>query len=191
MRVDPSLHIPTSDTTAEQWVIWHKSLRKWFSKNEANDIWLRFWNQRAGAGSSADLHSLRSYMETQGVNITSNLAGDIADTTMDVIDWTVGTINWARGLAIGGIIIGFGLIAFYVIYSTMQGRTAGEIAADAATIGRGRRLRKAAVRSTMAKQSVPRQPSMPRPRTIKPKPPVIDSFDGIDFTAGSTPKRLT
>lgn len=174
MRTDPSKHIPTSDSTAEQWVTWHRSLKKWFSKNEANEHWLRFWNQRAGAGSGADTHDLRSYMESQGVNITTTVWGDVTDGTMNVVEWGAETFTWARGLIIGGVIVGMGLIAFYVIYSTTKGRTAGEMATDVATIGRGKRLRKMAGKRKALKASQS-----------------INSFDGIDFSAGNSMKQIT
>ena len=130
MRTDPSKRIPTSADSAEQWVEWHKALKKWFSQNEANEHWIRFWNQRAGAGSQADTHGLRSYMDSQGVNLTTTTMGNIADGTMGALEWIGGTINWARGLIIGGVIIGIGLIAFYVIYSTRKGKNAGEMVAE-------------------------------------------------------------
>lgn len=114
-------------------------------------------------------------METQGVNITTTVLGDIADGTMDVIEWGVGTVNWARGLIIGGVIVGIGLIAFYVVYSTTQGRTAGEMATDIASVGRGKGLRKMGARR----------------KALKAGQGTINSFDGIDFTSGNSIKQIT
>lgn len=127
MRTDPSKIIPTSADTSEQWVNWHKTLKKWFSKNEANSHWLRFWNQRAGAGSEADTHDLRAYMESQGVNLTTTKAGEFEDTLTGITDWFGDTVNWARGIVIGGVIIGIGLIAFYIVNSTLKGKSAAEM----------------------------------------------------------------
>ncbi len=127
MRPDPSKIIPTSADTPEQWVLWHKLLKGWFTKKEANSHWLRFWNQRAGAGSAADTHDLRSYMEGQGIDLTTDTKGKITDSVMDVVDWGVETANWVRGIIIGGVILGIGLIAYYIVKSTNNGKSAGEM----------------------------------------------------------------
>ncbi len=126
-RIDPSKIIPTSVDTAEQWIEWHKSLRKWFSKTETNNHWLRFWNQRAGAGSEADTHDLRSYMEDQGVNLTTDTSGVVADTVLDAVDFVGDSLTWARGILIGGVIIGIGLIAFYIYSQTKNVKSASEM----------------------------------------------------------------
>lgn len=142
MKSDPSKRIPTSADSGEQWVEWHKSLKKWFSKDEANEHWTRFWNQRGGAGSEADTHSLRTYMDTQGVNLTTTTMGNIADGTLGVVDFVGDTFTWARGLIIGGVILGMGLIAFYVIHSTRKGKTAGQMMQRVPAIGKGRKVGK-------------------------------------------------
>lgn len=144
MRTDPSKIIPTSADTAEMWIEWHKSLKKWFRKEEANQHWLRFWNQRGGAGSGADTYSLRSYMETQDVQLTTTTMGSITDSTMDAVDFVGDTFTWARGLIIGGVIVGIGLIAFYIIYSTTKGKTPAQMAAEMPGTRRGRAARRIA-----------------------------------------------
>lgn len=131
MRADPSKYIPTSVDTAEQWIEWHKTLNKWFSLNETNAQWLRFWNQRAGAGSEADTHELRSYMSDQGVNITTDMSGAVTDSVMDVVDWFGDTFNWLRGIVIGAVILAIALVAFYIIMGSIHRKSAQQMALDA------------------------------------------------------------
>lgn len=113
-RLDPSEFIPTSDSTSEQWIEFYKALRKWFSKTESNNQWLRFWNQRAGAGSDADNHTLRSYMEDQDVDLTTDTKGEISDSLWGISDWIGDTANWLRAIVIGIVIIIIALLAMYV-----------------------------------------------------------------------------
>ena len=141
MRTDPSKMIPTSESTADIWVNWHKSLRKWFNKNEANTHWLRFWQQRAGAGSTADTHSLREYMEKQGVDLTTTTLGNITDGAADVVEWIGDTINITRIIVVGTVVVGIGLIAYYIIKSTNKGKSVGEMAIDVRTLGKGKLLK--------------------------------------------------
>lgn len=140
MRTDPSKIIPTSADTSEQWVNWHKTLKKWFSKTEANSHWLRFWNQRAGAGSEADTHELRTYMEGQGVELTTTASGEVADTFLGAVDWFENSLKWAKGIVIGGVIIGIGLIAFYIVNSTLKGKTASEMTSGMNPLGRRKQI---------------------------------------------------
>ena len=141
MRTDPSKIIPTSESTADIWVNWHKSLRKWFSKTEANTHWLRFWQQRAGSGSEADNHSLRVYMEKQGVDLTTNALGNITDGVASAAEWIGDSINITRIIIVGTVVLGVGLIAFYIIKNTNKGKSVGEMALDVRTLGTGKILK--------------------------------------------------
>lgn len=126
---DPSKNIPNSASTAEQWVEWHKSLKRWFNLKDTNTIWTKFWSQRAGAGTVADTHDLRTYMDDQGVDVTTTFAGKTTDAVLGVGDWIGETFDWARALLFGGAILALGLIAFYVIHNTRKGRTLAEMTA--------------------------------------------------------------
>jgi hypothetical protein len=141
MRTDPSKLIPTSESTSDIWVNWHKSLRKWFNKTETNTHWLRFWQQRAGAGSTADTYALREYMGEQGVNLTTDSWGEITDQAADVVEWFSDTINMTRIIVAGTVIVGVGLIAYYIINSSKQGKSVGEMAIDVRTLGKRKALK--------------------------------------------------
>lgn len=127
MRTDPSKSIPTNADSAEQWVVWHKSLKRWFHKKEANEQWLRFWNQRAGKGSDPDTHELRKYMESQNVNLTKTPAATIADKAIGVLDWTEDTINAIRFIVLGAVVLLILLISYYIFHSTRRGKSISEM----------------------------------------------------------------
>lgn len=137
MQVDPSKTIPTASSSAEEWIAWHQALKNWFSKKEANFYWTRFWNQRAGSGTDADVHSLRSYMQSQGVDVVTTTGGEITDGVMTVVDFTGDTIKWTRGILIGGVILTLGIVAYYFFMQTRQGKSVGDMAMDVASIRTG------------------------------------------------------
>lgn len=142
MRADPSKIIPTSESSSEQWINWHKALRKWFNKNEANTHWLRFWQQRSGPGSVADTYDLREYMRKQDVDLTTTTFGEVTDAAGGVVDWFSDTINITRIILVGTAIIGISLVVFYIVSSTKKGKSVGEMAFDVRTLGTGAKLLK-------------------------------------------------
>lgn len=108
--------------------MFHKALKDWFSKNEANAQFTRFWNQRAGAGSAADTHDLREYMEEQGVDLTTTTKNEIIDKTMGFFEWFGDTANWLRGIVIGALIVGVAVIAYVIIQFTKKGGNPADLA---------------------------------------------------------------
>jgi len=138
MKSDPSKYIPHSASSSEEWIAWHKQLKKWFSKSEANGYFVKFWNQRAGAGSEADTHTLREYMRSQGVELTTGWTGTISDVTHDVTDWVVTGLNWTRAIGIGVTVLVIGIGTYYLITQIKKGKTvtdAAEFAINARTGG--------------------------------------------------------
>lgn len=83
---------------------------------------LRFWNQRAGAGTPADTYALRSYMEDQGVDLTTTFSGEVTDSVMGVFGWVGNTIEWIKGILIGAVILALAVIAFWVIMKAVKGK---------------------------------------------------------------------
>lgn len=95
-KLDPSKSVPTASSKSENWVQWHKDLKKIFNKKKANSIWLYAWAKRGGIKSPANTRGLRDYMDSQGVDITTTALGDLSDTIGGVLDF---------GLGIGKVII--------------------------------------------------------------------------------------
>ena len=106
-KLDPSLSVPTASSKSENWIQWHKDLKKMFGKKKANSIWLFAWAKRGGVNSSANTNDLRDYMEGQGVNITTTTLNDITDTIGDVLGFGfgVGKIVIIGTLSVVGLIL--------------------------------------------------------------------------------------
>lgn len=136
MKASPCKSIPNSVSPAESWVNWHKLLLKWFSKQEANQEWIRFWSQRAGAGAPADTHDLRDYMRSQGVDLTTDMSGEIRDKVENIGDWIGDTFSGIRAIFLGAVILAIALIAYYMITNIKRGKQMSEITADLRNIRR-------------------------------------------------------
>ena len=107
MKLDPSQTIPTASSKAENWIQWHKDLKKVFGKKKANSIWLYAWAKRGGVKSSANTSSLRDYMDGQGVNVTTTSLGELSDAVGNVLDFGlgIGKIVIIGGLSVVGLIL--------------------------------------------------------------------------------------
>ena len=90
MKLDPSQTIPTASSKSENWIQWHKDLKKIFGKKKANSIWLYAWAKRGGIKSPANTSGLRDYMDGQGVDITTTSLGELSDSIGNVLDFGFG-----------------------------------------------------------------------------------------------------
>jgi hypothetical protein len=107
MKLDPSKTIPTASSNSENWIQWHKDLKKIFNKKKANSIWLYAWAKRGGINSPANNSVLREYMDGQGVDITTTALGELSDAIGNVLDFGfgVGKVVVIGGLSIVGLIL--------------------------------------------------------------------------------------
>jgi hypothetical protein len=63
-------YIPTFKTTDKGWILFHKELRKIFSKKEANTYWIKAWENTGGDSNyNANTKELRTYMSGKGIDI--------------------------------------------------------------------------------------------------------------------------
>ena len=112
MKLDPSKSIPTASSKSENWIQWHKDLKKIFGKKKANSIWLYAWAKRGGIKSPANTNELRGYMDGQGVDITTTSLGELSDSIGNVLDFgfgvtkvvIIGTLS-LTGLILIGILV--------------------------------------------------------------------------------------
>ena len=54
MRADPSVNIPTASSSSENWIQWHKELKRFFGKKTANSLWVFAWAKRGGKNAEAN-----------------------------------------------------------------------------------------------------------------------------------------
>lgn len=110
MRADPSLNIPTASSTSENWIQWHKELKRVFGKKTANSLWVFGWTKRGGKNADGNTSKTRVYMKSQGVNIDTTRLNEAFDNVRATINQGISIAKW---VAIGGL--GVGVILFILI----------------------------------------------------------------------------
>jgi hypothetical protein len=89
-------YIPTKDSSDDNWIAWHKMLRKGYGKERANDAFKVAFAYLAS--SSAKTNDLRDYGKTVGLDLDTNLVQDAARIVETVKGNLGGILN-----SIGGI----------------------------------------------------------------------------------------
>jgi hypothetical protein len=104
-KADPVKLIPDKYSLDQDWIQWHKSMKSYLGKPEANRLFLARWQKQAGYGSNASTSALIDYMEGNGV--------DLPKSTMQSIGGILGDLGGiVKKVAIGaGVVLGI-----YVIY---------------------------------------------------------------------------
>jgi len=110
MRADPSVNIPTASSSSENWIQWHKELKRFFGKKTANSLWVFAWAKRGGKNAEANTSKTRTYMKRQGVNIDTTKLNSAFDSVRSAINQGLSVTKW---VLIGGL--GVGAIVFILI----------------------------------------------------------------------------
>lgn len=110
MRADPSVNIPTASSSSENWIQWHKELKRVFGKKTANSLWVFAWAKRGGKNAEANTSKTRVYMKGQGVNIDTTKLNEAFDNVRATINQGLSVTKW---VLIGGL--GVGAILFILI----------------------------------------------------------------------------
>lgn len=124
MNLKPEENVPSKQSSASEWVLWHRSMKKaGFGKATANKLWLEAWQQRGcsgvgfGIGCTANTTELREYLESQGIAIEGGTFDFVADTWDEIGDFTSQAFNLTTYafIAIAVILVAFlGLLAWNV-----------------------------------------------------------------------------
>jgi len=110
MRADPSVNIPTASSSSENWIQWHKELKRVFGKKTANSLWVFAWAKRGGKNAEGNTSKTRVYMKSQGVNIDTTKLNEAFDNVRATINQGLSITKW---VVIGGL--GVGAILFILI----------------------------------------------------------------------------
>ena len=108
MKIDPSRNIPTASSESQEWIQWHKDLKKIFGKKKANSIWTYAWSKRGGVDAKANSLNLSNYMEKQGVDIDRTTVAEIGEFLDDARKGFMSTGKWI-------LIIGGGIVAIILL----------------------------------------------------------------------------
>ncbi len=106
MRADPSVNIPTASSSSENWIQWHKELKRVFGKKTANSLWVFAWTKRGGKNAEANTSKTRVYMKGQGVNIDTTKLNEAFDGVRATINQGLSITKWVilGGLGVGAIV---------------------------------------------------------------------------------------
>jgi hypothetical protein len=104
-KSDPTLLIPSNNSTGEQWKQFYISLDATFPKQQANEIFLAFWNNRGNKSSVTT--DLLTFMKSKGVVIDAPLkaragemVGNIKDSVSDLFKFSFGSSILVTGIAL-------------------------------------------------------------------------------------------
>jgi len=103
-KIDPSENVPKASSSDEQWMTWHKSLKKTFGKKTANQIWSMAWSKRGGTDVRANTTKLSNYMEKQGVDFERTNWAEIGESFTDWGSSMNKMMRWT-GIIIGGLLL--------------------------------------------------------------------------------------
>lgn len=104
MKIDPSKNIPTASSSDEQWMTWHKALKRVFGKKTANQIWSYAWSKRGGTDVKANTTKLSNYMEKQGVDFERTSWQEFGEGISDFGSSWSSFMKWT-GIIVGGVIL--------------------------------------------------------------------------------------
>lgn len=107
MKADPSVNIPTASSSSENWIQWHKELKRVFGKKTANSLWIFAWTKRGGKNAEANTSKTRVYMKSQGVNIDTTRLNEALDNVKASINAGLTTVKWVviGSLGVGTILL--------------------------------------------------------------------------------------
>ena len=106
--------LPLSTNSGDVWENWHKNLVKCVGRSKANDLFIQLWAKRGGESSGASTVRLRTYLEGNGLAITTSGFKKFQDFGSDVSEFFGGGIG---ALGTGMKIIWYGFVGVLVVGS--------------------------------------------------------------------------
>jgi len=113
--------IPTQSSKSEDWINWHKNMAKRYSRNDANNLFLKAWKLRGST--AANTLDLRNYLKSQGITISESAWDKVVDAGGGVMDFAGNLLNVGKytGIAIGVIVIGgLGMMVYHIAKDPMK-----------------------------------------------------------------------
>src|SRR3989304_7825161 len=114
---DPTKTIPNRQSSSASWIKWHETMKSRYGKKEANTLFLKAWDKRGGAGSSASTNELREYMKDNDVVLDTTTLESITDTASKGLDGIGDFFTMGKyvAIAVGVIIVGgLGMLIFNI-----------------------------------------------------------------------------
>jgi len=114
-KFNPIENIPRLESTQEEWISWHKSLKSNFGLQNANALWVKAWKKYGSPG--ANTNDLRTYLSKQGIEVNKDAWQSIVDKGVGISDYIGSYFQVAKymGIALGVIVIaGIGMTIYNI-----------------------------------------------------------------------------
>lgn len=139
---NPTKIIPNKQSSSQSWIQWHKAMKSRYGKKQANALFVKAWDMRAGTGSSASTNELREYMKSNDVVLDTTSFEDVIDTTNTGLDFIGDFFTLGKYMTIGvGVIVvgGLGLLIYNIAKNPIK---SASTAANFTPTGRAAKLLK-------------------------------------------------
>ena len=103
--VDPTI-IPTTTSADTEWINWYDSLKSYFGKKVAKDLWNAAWVKRGS--DEANTTNLRTYMSKEGITVDSGVLAHI-------VDWSEGIGDYFGDFFKLGKYAAYGVVAILIL----------------------------------------------------------------------------
>ena len=99
------LNVPTKSSDANTWIQWHKNLKAYVGKKNANLLFQEAWEKRGSTGIVTN--DMQDYFNKQGIQIDGTIVTEITGFVGDVTDSIGSVFSMAKwgAIAVGGVIL--------------------------------------------------------------------------------------
>ena len=104
--------MPSSTSSDNEWVTWHKALVREIGQEKANIALARTWKLRNAGEGVANTNYLRDYLGEQGIDIDGGVIGNITDGIRGFYSGVGGSLSGFGSMLLIGAIIGIVIIGF-------------------------------------------------------------------------------
>lgn len=134
--INPTQIIPTRNSSSQSWIQWHKAMKSRYGKKQANFLFVKGWDNRAGAGTNASTNELREYMKQNGVTLDSTTLESVTDSVSSGLDSIGDMFTVGKYLIIGTSVIIVGGLGLLIYNIAKQPIKAASTAASFTPVGR-------------------------------------------------------
>lgn len=131
MSKQACLNIPGVNSSASQWVSWHKALKSCVGKKKANYLFILQYD-KVGYDSTTEM---RNYMKTQGVDLDKDVADRLVDWGGRTYDFFGGIVDFTSGVSMVVTVMVLGAVGMLLFQIGKNPDTAVRVGSAVATRG--------------------------------------------------------
>lgn len=118
--------LPTVNSTYQDWISYHESLKDHYGKNDAKIVFTRTWSERGT--SDANTSELREYLESEGIEIDAGFVGGAFDGMLGVGDFISSKFKLGSTIFFVTLVVVIAIVVF-ALYNVAKdpNKTAGTV----------------------------------------------------------------